>query len=59
MNLALLLVGILSWIGVGALAIGMAEWDQPLWGFFPILAAVVVAWAIGESVSRRFFEERQ
>ena len=48
MRLFLILIGVLVWAAVGCLSILMAAWDQPVWGFFPILAAVVVAWAIGE-----------
>jgi hypothetical protein len=48
MKLLFLLGGAAAWIGVAALAIGMASWDEPVWGFFPIAAAVVGAWAIGE-----------
>ena len=40
--------GALAWIGVAVLSVGMAAWEEPVWGFFPIAAAVVVAWAIGE-----------
>ncbi len=47
----LLLAGVLAWVAVALLAIGMAEWDEPVWGFFPILLAVLVAWAIGECVT--------
>ena len=32
-------------------ALLMAAWDEPVLGFFPIAAAVVVAWAIGEYVT--------
>jgi hypothetical protein len=51
MNFGLLAAGVAAWVGVGALALLMAEWDEPVWGFFPILAAVLVAWAIGEYVT--------
>jgi hypothetical protein len=51
MHVGLLLAGIAAWVGVGALAVGMAIWDEPVWGFFPILAAVLVAWAVGEYVT--------
>lgn len=51
MNLGLFLLGVLAWAGVIALSIGMAIWDEPVWGFFPIAAAVLVAWAIGEFVT--------
>lgn len=42
------LLGVAAWIGVAVFAvIAVANWD-PLWGFFPVLAAVVAAWAVGE-----------
>ena len=47
----LFLLGVVAWGGVIALSIGMAIWDQPLWGFFPIAIAVVGAWAIGEYIT--------
>jgi len=51
MSLGLFLLGVLAWAGVIALSIGMAIWEEPVWGFFPIAAAVVLAWAIGEYVT--------
>jgi hypothetical protein len=45
------LLGLLAWAGVIGLAIGMASWEEPVWGFFPIAAAVVGAWAIGEYIT--------
>jgi hypothetical protein len=51
MNLGLLFAGVGAWVGVGALAVGMAAWGKPVWGFFPILAAVIAAWAVGEYVT--------
>jgi hypothetical protein len=45
------LAGVLAWAGVIAISVLMAEWDEPVWGFFPIAAAVVTAWAIGEYVT--------
>ena len=42
------LLGVAAWVGVAVFAvIAVANWD-PLWGFFPVLAAVVSAWAVGE-----------
>lgn len=42
------LLGVATWLGVAVFAvIAVANWD-PLWGFFPVLAAVVGAWAVGE-----------
>jgi hypothetical protein len=44
------LLGVLAWGAVAAFAlVAVANWD-PLWGFFPVLAAVVVVWAVGEWV---------
>ena len=51
MNLLLLLLGVAAWAGVISLSILMAEWDKPVWGFFPIAAAVVGAWAVGEAIT--------
>ena len=56
MNFALLLLGVLAWAGVAALALGMAEWDEPVWGFFPIAFAVVVAWMIGEFITEKVWK---
>ncbi|HLF78046.1 MAG TPA: hypothetical protein VJB57_11225 [Dehalococcoidia bacterium] len=56
MKLLLVLTGVLAWIGVGALSIGMAIWDEPVWGFFPIIVAVVVAWGIGEFLTDTYLE---
>jgi len=59
MNLGLLLLGVGAWVAVGALSIGMAIWDEPVWGFFPILAAVVAAWAIGEYVTDNVWNKEE
>lgn len=56
MNLGLFLLGILAWLGVIGLSIGMAIWDEPVWGFFPIAAAVLVAWAIGEYITDKVWK---
>ncbi len=46
------ILGVLSWVGVAVFSvIAVANWD-PLWGFFPVLAAVVAAWAAGEYMAR-------
>ena len=54
------LLGVLAWAGVAALAVLITfnigdknEWLMML----PILAAVVVAWAIGEYVTERAFNQ--
>lgn len=47
-NLGRALLGVAAWVGVAVFAvIAVANWD-PLWGFFPVLAVVVAAWAVGE-----------
>jgi len=51
MSPGLLVAGVLAWAGVIVLALLMAEWGEPVWGFFPVAIAVVVAWAIGEYVT--------
>ena len=51
MSPGLFLAGVIAWVGVIVLSIMMAVWGEPVWGFFPIAAAVVVAWAIGEYVT--------
>lgn len=48
-----LVLGLAAWLAVAVFAvIAVANWD-PLWGFFPVLAAVLAAWAIGEYVTGR------
>lgn len=50
-ELSAMVLGIAAWIGVAVFSvIAVANWD-PLWGFFPVLAAVVAAWVIGEYVT--------
>lgn len=58
MKLASFLVGLMIWAGVGALAIGMAAWDRPVLGFFPIAVAVVLAWMIGEYITDVWWREK-
>jgi hypothetical protein len=42
------LAGIIGWTFVAALALfAVDQWD-PLWGFFPVAAAVIGMWAMGE-----------
>jgi hypothetical protein len=55
----LLVVGSLAWASVALFSIAVAEWDEPVWGYFLILAAVLAAWAVGEVVSRRWLEEER
>jgi hypothetical protein len=57
MNLVLFALGVLAWAGVVALSVGMAIWDEPVIGFFPIALAVVVAWAIGEYITEKVWKE--
>ena len=59
MNRALLLLlGIAAWAGVGLTAVlitfNIGEKNQILL-FLPILAAVVIAWGVGEVVTERVF----
>jgi len=59
MNKALALVaGVTAWTAVAVVAVlivfNMGEKNQVLM-FFPILAVVVAAWAIGELVTERVF----
>jgi uncharacterized membrane protein len=55
-----LALGVLAWAGVAALAIlitfNIGDKNQVLM-FLPILAAVVLAWAVGEAVTERVFDE--
>ncbi len=45
--------GVAAWVLVAALALfAVDQWD-PFWGFFPVAAAVLGAWAIGEWMSSR------
>lgn len=46
------LAGIVGWVLVAALALfAVDQWD-PLWGFFPVAAAVIGMWAMGEWAQR-------
>jgi len=61
MKLALV-AGILAWAGVAViavLAVNFWEDDNQVLAFIPILAAVVGAWAIGEVVTERVFDNGQ
>jgi uncharacterized membrane protein len=55
-----LALGVLAWLGVATLAViigfNIGTKNQVLM-FLPILAAVVLAWAIGEMVTERVFHE--
>lgn len=61
-KLAALLFGIAAWAAVAALAlliaVNIGDKNQVLM-FLPILAAVVVAWGIGEAVTERMFVEHK
>ncbi len=46
------LAGVIAWVLVGALALVATEYWDPLWGAFPVLAAVVLMWLVGERVLR-------
>lgn len=53
-----LLVGIAAWAGVAGVAVLVVNaWsdDNQVAAFFPIAAAVFVAWLIGEWVTERVF----
>ena len=54
----LLLMGVAAWAGVGLTAVlitfNIGEKNQILL-FLPILAAVVIAWGVGEVVTERVF----
>jgi hypothetical protein len=58
LNVWLLAAGVAAWVGVAIVAILMAEWGEPVLGFFPMLAAVLVAWAVGEYVTRVVWGQR-
>ncbi len=55
-----LALGVLAWAGVATLAVlitfNIGDKNQVLM-FLPILAAVVLAWAVGEAVTERVFDE--
>jgi uncharacterized membrane protein len=57
-RIALSLAGVVAWASVGLLAaliaFNIGDKNQVLM-FLPILAAVVLAWAIGELVTERVF----
>jgi membrane protein implicated in regulation of membrane protease activity len=58
MKLALLGAGVLAWLGVAIIAVLVVNaWSDGnlVLAFFPIAAAVVVAWLIGEWVTERVF----
>lgn len=42
------LAGIIGWTFVAALALFAVDQCDPLWGFFPVAAAVIGMWAMGE-----------
>lgn len=61
-KLTAIILGMAAWAGVAALAVliafNMGDKNQVLM-FLPILAAVVVAWGIGEVVTERVFREEE
>ena len=61
-KLTALLLGIAAWAAVAAIAVviafNMGNKNQVLM-FLPILAAVLVAWGIGEAVTERVFAEHE
>lgn len=57
-----LLVGVVAWLGVAIVAVLVVNaWadDSQVAAFFPIAAAVGVAWLIGEWVTERVFVAQQ
>lgn len=57
-DLLLTLGGIVAWLAVAVVAvIAVENWD-PLWGFFPVAAAVAAAWLVGERVTGGMGVER-
>ena len=59
MKMLLVVAGAVAWGGVMALALAMAELGEPVWGFFPIAAGVIVAWMTGEFLTERYLTEEQ
>ena len=61
-KLTALLFGVTAWAAVAAITVvitfNMGDKNQVLM-FLPILAAVVVAWGIGEAVTERVFVEHK
>ncbi len=57
MKLGLLMLGIAAWAAVGGVAWLMADWGEPIFGFFPILGSVAVAWVVGEYVTGVLWQE--
>ena len=58
MKLAVLLLGVLAWLGVAIISVLVVNaWsdENQIVVFLPIVAAVVVAWLIGEWVTERVF----
>jgi hypothetical protein len=58
-RLAAVSLGIIAWLAVAGVAVSVVNvWgdDNQVLAFLPILAAVVVAWAIGEVVTARVFD---
>lgn len=50
-DLGKLILGLASWTAVAIFALIMeVSVEDKLWGFFPVLGAVIAAWAIGEWV---------
>jgi flagellar biosynthesis protein FliQ len=57
-----LIVGVLAWAAVAGIAVSVVNaWqdENQILAFLPILAAVVVAWAVGEVVTERVFEAHE
>lgn len=52
------IVGAVVWVLIGVLALVATEYWDAFWGAFPVLAAIVVAWFLGERVLTEH-EERE
>ncbi|MEE8422282.1 MAG: hypothetical protein V3S31_05845 [Dehalococcoidia bacterium] len=50
-NLGKALLGVAAWAGVAVFSVIAVANLDPLWGFFPVLAAVIAAWAVGEHLT--------
>jgi len=61
-KLVALILGVSAWAGVAVLAVlitfNVGDKNQILM-FLPILAVVILAWAVGEIVTERVFPQRE
>ncbi len=49
-DVARAVLGITVWLLIGVLALVATEFWDPFWGALPVLAAIVVAWLLGERI---------